>query len=74
MRVSRGGHDVLSEKLVSGFRARLPIWTQQFRLSRRFSFSTTKTLLLLSVKWPSFKNGESVFLAALVPQWLHALR
>jgi predicted ABC-type ATPase len=73
MRVSQGGHDVPSEKLVSRFPrtfANLDAAIQTLPMVLVFD---NENLAAPFRKVAEFQNGKSVFVAAPVPQWLRAL-
>jgi predicted ABC-type ATPase len=74
MRVSQGGHDVPSEKLVSRFPRTLANLGAAIQTLPMVLVFDNEDLAAPFRKVAEFQNGESVFLAALVPQWLRALR
>jgi predicted ABC-type ATPase len=74
MRVSQGGHDVPSEKLVSRFPRTLANLDAAIQTVPIVLVFDNEDLAAPFRKVAEFQNGESVFLAALVPQWLRALR
>jgi predicted ABC-type ATPase len=74
MRVSQGGHDVPSEKLVSRFPRTLANLDAAIQTLPTVLVFDNQDLAAPFRKVAEFQNGESVFLAALVPEWLHALR
>ena len=74
MRVSQGGHDVPSEKLVSRFPRTLANLDAAIQTLPMVLVFDNEDLAAPFRKVAEFQNGESVFLAALVPQWLRALR
>jgi predicted ABC-type ATPase len=74
MRVSQGGHDVPSEKLVSRFPRTLANLDAAIQTLPTVLVFDNQDLAAPFRKVAEFQNGKSVFLAALVPQWLHTLR
>jgi predicted ABC-type ATPase len=74
MRVSQGGHDVPSEKLVSRFPRTLANLHAAIQTLPIVLVFDNEDLAVPFRKVAEFQSGESVFLAALVPQWLRALR
>ena len=74
MRVSQGGHDVPSEKLVSRFPRTLANLDAAIQTLPMVLVFDNEDLAAPFRKVAEFQNGASVFLAALVPQWLRALR
>jgi predicted ABC-type ATPase len=74
MRVSQRGHDVPSEKLISRFPRTLANLDAAIQTLPIVLVFDNEDLAAPFRKVAEFQNGKSVFLAALVPQWLRALR
>jgi hypothetical protein len=74
MRVSQGGHDVPSEKLVSQFPRTLANLDAAIQTLPIVLVFDNEDLAAPFRKVAEFQNGKSVFAAALVPQWLRAIR
>jgi predicted ABC-type ATPase len=74
MRVSQGGHDVPSEKLVSRFPRTLANLGAAIRTLPTILVFDNEDLTAPFRKVAEFQNGKAVFAAKPVPEWLLALR
>ena len=74
MRVSQGGHDVPSDKLISRFPRTLANLDAAIQTLPIVLVFDNEDLAAPFRKVAEFQNGKLIFVAARVPQWLGALR